>query len=228
MLHLSSVETFNSKLFKTSYQKRGHDQEAHDKSKNSQFISFWFEKLTAFVRDDTKNETVELFLISWSLDSFEHTTLTATCQLLTSDEIFEEIILIDLMNTDCTVYTVIDEALIKIICEQFQIVFISLFVFRSLRDYNGQIALKSITYVIYFILKINEHAEQICFMLIVSLNNHRIIINKSWMNRHEIILNMLYNRIVFKSNRCKHLGAIFNHVSLKSNQNSASNRRSSI
>ena len=64
-------------------------------------------------------------------------------------------------------------------------------------------------------------------MLIVSLNNHRIIINKSWMNRHEVILNMLYDRIVFKSNRCKHFEAIFNHVSLKSNQNSASSRRSS-
>ena len=64
-------------------------------------------------------------------------------------------------------------------------------------------------------------------MLIVLLNNHRIIISKSWMNRHKVILNMLYDRIVFKSNRCKHFEAIFNHVSLKSNQNSASSRRSS-
>ena len=62
-------------------------------------------------------------------------------------------------------------------------------------------------------------------MLIVSLNNHRIIISKSWINRHEIILNMLYDRIVFKSNRCKHSEAVFNHVSLKSDQNSASSRR---
>ena len=99
--------------------------------------------------------------------------------MLTSDETFEEIILIDLMNIDCIVYTMIDEALVEIICGQLQIAFIPFFVFRSLRDYNGQIAFKPITHVIYFILKINEHAEQICFILIVSLNNHRIIIGKS-------------------------------------------------
>ena len=83
------------------------------------------------------------------------------------------------MNTDCTVYTVIDETLVKTICEQLQITFISLFVSRSLRGYNGQIAFKSITHVIYFTLKVNGYVEQICFMLIVLLNNHRIIINKS-------------------------------------------------
>ena len=131
------------------------------------------------------------------------------------------------MNTDCTAYTMIDEALVETICGQFQIVSILLFVFRSLCGYNGQIAFKSIIHVIYFILKVNGHAEQICSMLIVSLNNHRIIISKSWMNRHEVILNILYDRIVFKSTRCKHFGAIFNHVSLKSNQNFALSRRSS-
>ena len=83
------------------------------------------------------------------------------------------------MNTDCIAYTVIDEALIKTICGQFQIASIPLSASRSLRGYNGQIVSKSITHVIYLILKVNEHAEQTCFMLIVSLNNHRIIIDKS-------------------------------------------------
>ena len=227
MLHLSSTETFNSRLLETNYQRRGHDQETHDKSKNFQFISFWFEKLIASVRDDTKSETVELFSINWNLDLFEHTTLTIICELLTSDKTFEKIIFIDLMNTDCIVYTMIDETLIETICEQLQIALISLFASRSLRGYNEQIVLKPIIHVIYFIFKVNEYAEQICSMLIVPLNNHRIIIDKSWMNRHEVIVNILYDRIVFKSNRCKHLEATFNHVSLKSNQNSASSRRSS-
>ena len=131
------------------------------------------------------------------------------------------------MNTDCIAYTMIDETLIEIICEQLQIVLILFFAFRSLRDYNGQIDFKSITHVIYLTFKINGHAKQICFMLIVSLSNHRIIIDKSWMNRHKIILNILYNRIVFKSNRCKHFEATFNYVSSKSNQNSVLNWRSS-
>ena len=83
------------------------------------------------------------------------------------------------MNIDCIAYTMIDEALIETICGQFQIVSIPLFVFRSLRGYNEQIVPKSITHVIYFTLKVNGHAEQICSMLIVPLNNHRIIIDKS-------------------------------------------------
>ena len=133
-----------------------------------------------------------------------------------------------MINIDCIVYTVIDEALIKIICEQLQIVSIFLFISRPFRDYNEQIVFKSIIHVIYFILQINGHAKQTCFMLIVSLNNHRIIISKSWINRHEVILNMLYNRIVFKSNRCNHLKTIFNHVSSKNNQHFILNRRSLI
>ena len=51
------------------------------------------------------------------------------------------------MNTDCTVYTMIDEALVETICEQLQIASILLFVFRPLRNYNEQIAFKSITHV---------------------------------------------------------------------------------
>ena len=45
------------------------------------------------------------------------------------------------------------------------------------------------------------------------------------MNKHKVILNMLYDRIVFKSNRCNHLETIFNHISLKSNQHFALNER---
>ena len=56
------------------------------------------------------------------------------------------------MNIDCIVYTMIDEALIKTICGQFQIAFILLSAFRFLCDYNEQIVFKSITHVIYFIL----------------------------------------------------------------------------
>ena len=83
------------------------------------------------------------------------------------------------MNTGYTVYTVIDEALVETICGQLQIASIPFSASRPFRGYNGQIAPKSITHVIYLTLKVNGHAEQTCFMLIVSLNNHRIIIDKS-------------------------------------------------
>ena len=154
-----SLTTFNTKMFKTNYQKRSNDQRTHDKSRNSQFIFFWFRELIVLVYDDTKNEIIKLFSINWTLNLFERTTLTTIYQLLTSNKNFEEIIFINLMNIDCIAYTVIDEELINIIYEQLQIVFISLFVFRSLRDYNKQIVFKSIIYVIYLIFKINRYAK---------------------------------------------------------------------
>jgi len=49
---------------------------------------------------------------------------------------------------------------------------------RSLRAYNEQLALNFIIYVIYSTLIVNEYVEQICSMLIVSLENHRIIVDK--------------------------------------------------
>ncbi len=64
------------------------------------------------------------------------------------------------------------------ICEKLNIESILLANSRSLRAYNEQLALNSIIYVIYSTLIINEYVEQIYSMLIMSLRNHRIIIDK--------------------------------------------------
>ena len=45
------------------------------------------------------------------------------------------------------------------------------------------------------------------------------------MNKHEIILNILYDCIMFKLNRCSHSEIIFDYIFLKSNQYSALNER---
>ena len=66
----------------------------------------------------------------------------------------------------------------NIICEKLNIKLILLANSRPLKAYNEQLALNSITHVIYSILIVNEYVEQIYFMLIVSLENHRIIIDK--------------------------------------------------
>ncbi len=49
---------------------------------------------------------------------------------------------------------------------------------RSLRAYNEQLAFNLITYAIYSTLIVNEYVEQIYSMLIVSLRNYRIIVDK--------------------------------------------------
>jgi len=66
----------------------------------------------------------------------------------------------------------------NIICEKLNIELILLANSQSLRVYNEQLASSFITYAIYFTLIINEYVEQTCSMLIMSLGNHRIIIDK--------------------------------------------------
>ena len=70
----------------------------------------------------------------------------------------------------------------------------------------------SITHVIYFKLTINLHFEFTTSLLIIDLNNHSIILEKSWMNKHEVILNMIYNKFIFKSKRCNYHDNISNNA----------------
>ncbi len=47
-------------------------------------------------------------------------------------------------------------------------------------------------------------------MLIVSLENLRIIVDKSWINKYDVILDIKYDWLIYKSNRYCHLEATFN------------------
>ena len=51
---------------------------------------------------------------------------------------------------------------------------------------------------------VQSHIKSLYFMLITKLNNYSIIIDKSWMNKHEIILNIMYDKLIFVSDRCFH------------------------
>ena len=53
---------------------------------------------------------------------------------------------------------------------------------------------------------VQSHIESIYSMLIIKLNNYLIIIDKLWMNKHEIILNVIYDKLIFMSDRCFHWG----------------------
>lgn len=172
-----------------------------------------FGKLIAPVSDEAEGEIVELSSSSWSPDPYGRTPLTAACHISSVDGSAEGYSDRGLLDTGCTAYTVIDESLAERLCEQLQIEPVPLAQARPLRAYNGQLAPKPITHAIYPTLAVNGHSEQTCPMLIVPLGNHRIIIGKPWMNKHGVILDMKYDRLVYKSNRCTHSGATFNVTS---------------
>ena len=113
------------------------------------------------------------------------------------------------MNIDCIDYSFIDQNLAQIICDRLEMIFISLFKFRNVRKFDDNVFFYFIIYALYFILIVQNHIEFITFMLITSFDQHQIILNKFWMNNHEVMLNMQFDRLWFKLNVCDHYDSFF-------------------
>ena len=78
--------------------------------------------------------------------------------------------------------------------------------FWSLEDFNGK-SIIFIIHVIYSFFIVQNHREALMFMLIIKLSNHHLILNKFWINIHNILLNMQSNCLIFEFNRCSHFDA---------------------
>ena len=74
---------------------------------------------------------------------------------------------------------------------------------KLIRKYNEKTNVV-IIHVIYFILIVNKHRKSLTFLLIIKLKNHKLILKKSWMKRHELILNMINNSFTFWFDYCDH------------------------
>ena len=85
-----------------------------------------------------------------------------------------------LMNCDCIkIYIVINKIIVFEICERLQIESYSLFKLKSLREYDDQLTKKLITHCLLFILKVQDHKERSCSILIIQLKHHNLIFEKS-------------------------------------------------
>ena len=113
------------------------------------------------------------------------------------------------MNIDCIDYSFIDQNLTQIICDRFEMIFIFFFKFRNVRKFDDNVFFYFITHVLYFIFIVQNHIELIIFMLIISFDQHQIILNKLWMNNHKMMLNMQFDRLWFKSSVYDHYDSFF-------------------
>jgi hypothetical protein len=64
---------------------------------------------------------------------------------------------------------------------------------------------KNITYVIYSFMKIQDHTKSSAFIMIIKLNQHFIILGKSWMKKHNVSYHKHENSISFYLDYCSHL-----------------------
>ncbi len=134
--------------------------------------------------------------MSMSDDSFASESLIIEC-VLSSNEISYS--LKSLINIEAAVYSFIDEVIAQIVYDQLQIEFLTLIKAKSIREFDDYYAKKLITHVIYSNLTVQDHMIDTAFMLIIQLNQHQMILEKTWINKIDLVINMQINFLQFSN-----------------------------
>ena len=153
-------------------------------------------------------------------------------EILSKENYFDKLFLVDallilqnesfslrsLIDSDSVVYTIIHINLVDKVCKELKIQSISLTKEKLIKEYDEKILKKTITHKILLNLIIESHKKLTVSMLIADIDHHKVILEKSWMNKNEILLNMQINIIIF-SNQLDTFISIFS-ISLNSKHSS--------
>ncbi len=101
-----------------------------------------------------------------------------------------------LINTEVTDMTFIDESLMSELCERFDIQSISLSKSKLIWSYDETSNWKLITHALYTLIMIQEHKNEMMFLLITCLNQHKIIIENLWLKRNQILVDFANDRLI--------------------------------
>ena len=108
-----------------------------------------------------------------------------------------------LKNIDVSDYSFIDQDIAHIICDKLKFVLVSLFKFKHFVCFDDRM-IKFVIHAIYFTFIVKNHNEFICFMFVIHIKNHSLILKKLWINRHNVIFDFKNDFIRFKFERCFH------------------------
>ncbi len=95
------------------------------------------------------------------------------------------------------IYILIHTKLVDQICQKLEIQLIQLAKEKLIREYDEKLTKKIITHKILLNLTVESHKKLTVSMLIANINHHNVILEKLWMNKNEILLNMQNDVIVF-------------------------------
>ncbi len=129
-------------------------------------------------------------------DFFALKSLTTEYVLFSNEINYSLKSLIDIEATD---YSFINELIAQNVYDHLQIESLSLIKLKSIRKFNDHYAKKLITHAIYSNLTVQDHMKRFVFMLITWLNQHQMILEKTWMNKIKMTINMKDNRLQFSS-----------------------------
>ena len=121
----------------------------------------------------TESNILIFCFISMFNDSFDFKSFTVNVILSSLKKIFRSFTLI---NTEVTNIIFIDESLMSELCEHFDIQSISLLKSKSIQLYDEISDQKLITHTLYTLIMIQEHKNEMMFLLITCLNQYKLII----------------------------------------------------
>jgi len=134
--------------------------------------------------------------MSMSDDSFASESLTTEC-VLSNKEISYS--LKSLIDIEAANYSFIDELIAQIVSDQLQIELLTLIKAKSIREFDDHYAKKLIIHAIYLNLTVQDHTIDIASMLITRLNQHQIILEKTWMNKINLVIDMRIDSLRFSN-----------------------------
>ncbi len=118
-------------------------------------------------------------------DLFDFKSFIVNIILSNLEKIFRFLALIDIKVTDMTF---INDSLISELCECFNIQSISLLKSKLIHSYDKTLDWRFITHALYISVTIQEHKNEMMFLLITYLNQHKIIIDNLWLKRNQILI----------------------------------------
>jgi hypothetical protein len=109
-----------------------------------------------------------------------------------------------MINNDYIDYFFIDINIAHKMCESLNINSLKLNKSRKMKKYNER-KNKNITHVIYSFMIIQDHTKNFISMMIIKLNQHSIILKKSWIKKHDVNYHDHDDSISFYFDHCNHL-----------------------
>ncbi len=134
--------------------------------------------------------------MSMSDDSFASESLITECVLSSNEISYSLKSLIDIEAADDSF---IDEVIVQIVCDQLQIESLTLIKAKSIREFDDHYAKKLIIHVIYSNLTVQDHMIDTASMLITRLDQHQMILEKTWMNKIDLVINMWIDFLRFSN-----------------------------
>ncbi len=148
-----------------------------------------------FIKDAMKDVLISSTTSS-SNDFFASKSLTTEC-VLSSNEISYS--LKSLIDTEAADYLFIDELIAQNVCDHLQIEPLPLIKLKSIRRFDDHYAKKLITHAIYSNLTVQDHMKRFVFILITRLDQHQMILEKTWMNKIKVTIDMKDDHLQFSS-----------------------------